>query len=811
MMTITATKNSISAEKYPALERLGVIGDRRTAALVADDGTLNWLCLPCYADDVIFGSLLDAEKGGFFRFGVAHPSQASQSYIKESAVLVTRWETDAFTVELTDFMPDPQDERPEDLGSQRVIIRRLRCLKGKTQGVLQLEPRFGFVQSAESELVENGATFQVGKHALTLWTETPLRKTPAGVLADFELAKGDEIWAILCYKPVAQKWSAKQANKLLESTLDYWHKWAQSIIYVGPRDEKVRQAACFVHLLSYAPEGSLVAAPTSSLPERIGGNRNYDYRFAWVRDASLALANLSLLGETHAAWRYMEWLSNVCSSTDAPIQVVYGIRGDLELTQIERTDIAGYRDSQPVRFGNHAYSQRQLDSLGYLIECLLTYHEQGCEWDEKYWDIVKQAADYTAANWQKPDSGIWELPEQAHYVSSKVMSWVALDRAIKIAEKTGHAGQTDEWHKIADAIHAEVMEKGWCEITGAFRQRYDRNELDASVLLIPLFGFLPGDHPRVLATIEKVVEKLTIEGWVHRFEPSVLKGDATEKCSHLPVGEYEGAFVPCTLWLAVAYAKSRKVAEAEEILAKVESLMGDKGILPEEVDARTGAFLGNLPLVFSHAEYLRAVQEVAKAKPVEKTMLTVGHMERIVRHTVDKPIAALLNESGSMQSGRHSFGRRLVGGAISGALATLPMTGSMKLMFGLLPIQEKRQLPPGQAITNLNRALGLAQKAPPPDAREALITLNHYAFGALSGAVYAATADTILYKKLPSSVRGILFGLVVWSSSYIGWLPAFGFVPPVTKKPLGHNLLMIAAHVVWGYALGKFHERFSEK
>jgi GH15 family glucan-1,4-alpha-glucosidase len=211
-------------EKYPALERLGVIGDRRTAALVADDGTLNWLCLPCYADDVIFGALLDAEKGGFFRFGVAQPAQASQCYLKESAVLVTRWENADFTVELTDFMPDPQDERAADLGAQRVVMRRLRCLKGSTQGVLQLEPRFGFVQSAHTALQQDGATFQVGKHELALWTDAALQKTPNGVLSNFELTKGDEIWAILSYKPVAQKWSAKHATKVLESTLDYWHK-----------------------------------------------------------------------------------------------------------------------------------------------------------------------------------------------------------------------------------------------------------------------------------------------------------------------------------------------------------------------------------------------------------------------------------------------------------------------------------------------------------------------------------------------------------------------------------------------------------
>jgi GH15 family glucan-1,4-alpha-glucosidase len=614
---------------YPPIERHGVVGDRRTAALVAADGTVDWLCLLDYDGATVFGALLDAARGGFWRFGPATPTLGRQGYEPGSAVLTTTWETAAGNLELTDSMAWPDDDRPPGGAGRRVLVRRLRCTQGGCDVVCDIQPRLDFAAGVAPEDRPNGLTFSLGAHRLGLWTDRPLAATDDGATATFRLAAGEEAWAVLAHDEDPSRWNARAAAGALDDTRDAWRDWDRRLVYTGPRGERVRRAAMTVRLLAYAPTGALVAAPTTSLPERIGGDRNYDYRFAWVRDASLSLAILSLLGDTAAARRYMDWLAGLGSSTDSPLQVVYRVDGRTDLTQVERSDLAGYRESRPVRIGNHAYAQRQIDSLGYLADCALIYLNQGGLWRAEYWDLIRAAAEYTAANWRLPDSGIWELPAERHYLSSKVMGWVALDRAVRIALKMGHATEADRWVAEKDTIHAEVMDRGWSDQLGAFRQRYEADTLDAAALLIPVMGFLPADHPCVLATADRIAERLAIDGLVHRFLAGETPGHAD-----LPLGEFEGTFLPCTFWLATTYAKAGRVDVAEAILHRVEETAGELGLFAEEIDARSGAFLGNTPLVFAQVEYVRAVLELGKARPLGKARLLVGMAEQRIKRLV---------------------------------------------------------------------------------------------------------------------------------------------------------------------------------
>jgi len=422
-----------------------------------------------------------------------------------------------------------------------------------------------------------------------------------------ELARGDEVWFVLAWGEEARRpWTVARAVVALEETIAYWRDWTAALVSDGPWSDRVRRSAATIHLLSYAPTGSPVAAPTTSLPERVGGDRNWDYRYSWVRDSSLSVSTLSRLGVPAVSRRYLDCLASYRSSNESPLQIVYGVDGSLELPEQEREDVAGYRGSRPVRIGNRACGQRQLDSLGFFADAALTYLDHGGEWTDDHWDMVRRAADFTVAAWQEPERGIWELPDDRHYVSGKVMAWVALDRAVAIAERTGRHAATDRWRATLPVIHAEVMDRGWSERRGAFRAHYATDDLDASALLIPILGFLPIDHPRVAATIERVAAGLSVDRFVYRFH-----ADGTAGPGDPPLGEFEGAFLPCTFWLATVRAMAGRREEAEAILAAAEAVAGELGLFAEEVDTRNRSFLGNTPLLFAHAEYLRAIMVLA--------------------------------------------------------------------------------------------------------------------------------------------------------------------------------------------------------
>lgn len=593
---------------YAAINRHGVIGDRRTAALVAADGSIDWFSLPDYDGNVIFGALLDAQKGGYWHLGPTLRTLGTQSYIEDTTSLVTTWDLREGRLELTDVMPWPEDQRPAEREKQRVLLRRLRCVQGQVSAQFRLVLACDFKPVEPTTLAENSASLRTGSHNIELWASRPIRISSAGVQADFQLQEGEEIWGILSVNRVAADWDAGKAAEAMAETDRFWKRWADKVSYDGPRRTQVRRSAILVHQLGYAPTGSHVAAVTTSLPERIGGNWNADYRLCWIRDTSLSLAVLSMLGHTEDAEKYLDWLSKRDSSTNAPLQVVYGIHGETELKQTERKDLEGYRGSKPVRLGNRAYRQDQHGSLGYLVDCAHTYLRCGGRWKTEYWDTISRVADYLASQWRHRSNSIWELPAQQHYLSGAVMGWVGLDRALKIAKILDKTDVPKSWHSVRDDLYNEVMQRGWSERLGAFRQHFDGDNLDAAVLLIPLLGMLPIDHPRVVATVEKVIELLSIDGFVYRFDPLKSPGTSEE---NIPLGQYEGAFLPCTFWLATILARMGRRREAETILDRAEKLAGPLGLFAEGVDARSGDFLGNTPLLFSQIVYVRAIRALA--------------------------------------------------------------------------------------------------------------------------------------------------------------------------------------------------------
>ena len=598
---------------FPAIEKHGVVGDRRTGALVAACGSIDWFCTPEFDGPPVFGALLDPERGGFCRFGPHEIVQGSQRYLPGTAALVTTWANgeDAAAVELTDVMAWPETERPDDVREQRVIIRRLRVTRNATVR-FELCPKHGFAVSPEAATpMQGGGVFTFSAGTLGLWASFEVNVEPQRVCALLHMEANEEHWAVVGWNTPPEKWSVTRAAATFTDAINYWSGWSAGL-KLGAADERatlLQRSALTVQLLSHAEHDSAVAALTTSLPERLGGDKNYDYRYAWVRDASLSLALLARAGKTGEVQRYLRWLCGVVSTTASPLQVCYRLDGDPHLDQAELEGVRGYADSRPVLVGNRAAKQMQLGSLGFFADCARIYVDGGGEWQEEFWLLLKRAADFTSAHWQEKDCGVWELPQKAHYVASRVMSWVVLERAAHIANKTGHAAETDHWRETAAAIHAEVLEKGWCSLKNSFRQRYGSDALDAAALLIPLMNFLPADHPKVIGTLAAIERELVVDGLVHRFDPTDTMGGR-----QLPIGEFEGAFLPCVFWHAHALAKAGRCEQAETILAKCEAVAGEPGLFAEEIDARKNTFLGNTPLLFSHAEYVRAVTALHEAR-----------------------------------------------------------------------------------------------------------------------------------------------------------------------------------------------------
>ncbi|MFF7925160.1 glycoside hydrolase family 15 protein [Streptomyces mirabilis] len=578
------------------IEDYALIGDMQTAALVCRDGTVDWLCLPRFDSHAIFAGLLGTEEHGFWRLGPAHaadaepPTAARRTYRGDSLILESEWDTPRGTVRVTDFMP-PRDGAPQ-------LIRIVEGVTGRVPMRSALRMRFSYGRVVPWVHKHEGRTVAVAGPD-SVWFDTACETYGKALTtyADFTVAPGDRIAFTISWEPSHKKPPAlPEPEQALEATEDFWRDWVDQCTYHGPYREAVVRSLITLKALTYAPTGGIVAAPTTSLPEEIGGVRNWDYRYTWLRDAAITLSSLLRTGYRDEARAWREWLLRAVAGDPENLQIMYGIAGERELGEAELDWLPGYENSGPVRVGNGAAHQLQLDVYGEVIEALHLAHMTGLSRNDYASLLQLKLIRYLEDHWDQPDEGIWEVRgPRRHFVHSKVMAWVAVDRTIKLIESGDADGPLEKWRELRDDIHRDVCEKGYDKERNTFTQSYGSKELDASLLLIPQMGFLPPDDKRVIGTIEAIQRELsTSDGFILRYPTTGedagvdgLEGD-------------EGAFLACSFWMADDLAMIGRVDEARKLFERLLALRNDLGLLAEEWDPRLQRQVGNFPQAFSH-------------------------------------------------------------------------------------------------------------------------------------------------------------------------------------------------------------------
>ncbi|MCD6639751.1 MAG: glycoside hydrolase family 15 protein [Nocardioides sp.] len=587
------------------IEDYGLIGDLHTAALVALDGSLDWLCLPPFDDRACFAALLDDEGAGHWTLAPAGGRRAtSRAYEDGTLVLRTRWEGANGAVDVVDFMP-PRGEAPD-------VVRIVEGVRGRVemQTVLRLRFDYGrvrpWVRGGDDTVGRTGGgahrgdgpphqvSAVAGPDAVWIRSDVPMAHDDGVLTASFAVAEGERVAFVFTHRlSHLPEPTPADPVRSLEQTRRHWTDWIGRCTYDGPWAAEVRHSLLLLKALTFAPTGGIVAAATTSLPEEVGGVRNWDYRYCWLRDATFALQALLASGYTEEAQAWREWLVRAVAGDPSKLQIMYGLDGTQRLPEITLDWLDGYRGSRPVRVGNAAAEQHQLDVWGEVLDGLHLAREAGLELSDPAWDLQVALLDWLAEHWSAPDNGLWEMRgPRRHFVHSKVMAWVGFDRAVTTAEKHGLRGDVDAWRSIADRIHAEVCDRGYDPVRNTFTQFYGSQGLDASLLLIPRVGFLPWDDPRVVGTIEAVATELDHGGLLLRYDTRADGGP-----DGLP-GE-ESAFLACSFWMVDALHGIGETARAEALFERLVALRNDVGLLPEEYDARTGRHLGNTPQAFS--------------------------------------------------------------------------------------------------------------------------------------------------------------------------------------------------------------------
>jgi GH15 family glucan-1,4-alpha-glucosidase len=584
------------------IEDYGLIGDCETAALVGRDGSIDWLCWPAFDSDACFAALLGTpEQGRWLIAPAQHVATTSRRYWDNTLILETRFETAGGVVALIDFMP-PR-------GKASDIVRLVRGVSGRVKLRMELVIRFGFGSDIPwVKRTDDGALLAIcGPDMTVLRTPVPMRGENMTTVADFEVGEGETIPFVLTYGPshltLPEPINPAQA---LRDTEDIWTEWCSRCTYEGDCRDLVMRSLITLKALTFAPTGGIVAAPTTSLPEKLGGAMNWDYRFCWLRDATFTLLALMNSGYTEEASSWHNWLLRAVAGAPANMQIMYGIMGQRRLLEWEADWLPGYEGAKPVRIGNAAHAQLQLDVYGELIDAFHQARVAKLKLDDGSWDLECAVLDHLAEVWDHPDNGIWEMRGAGkHYVSSKVMTWVGFDRAIKSAEQFGFKAPLDRWRALRDTIHREVCEKGFDLTQNTFVESYGSHLLDASILLLPAVGFLPGSDPRVRGTIEAMEKYMMRDGFVLRHDPRAAP-DETQPM--------EGAFLACSLWLADAYVLTGEIAKAQAIFDRVVAIANDLGLLAEEYDSGAGRQTGNFPQALTHIALINTAHNLSDAK-----------------------------------------------------------------------------------------------------------------------------------------------------------------------------------------------------